>query len=452
MNAITIPYPKDQYALSDKQERVLLGSVLRRPKGLAEVIHLVEPEHFREYHHQVIWTAFVELFQDGKGITPHTVTEQIFSKGKQVEFDGTGPLGAFLLDLQDLEPTGLDIENDARKVVHKAGLRRLRRVLLTGVQSIDSPTMPPAKIAEEIESNVLEAGQELFGVKDDDLKPAAEVVAEMFDALDEAEIHPDKPRGILTGIVHLDELLGGLRPGELSIVAARPGVGKTAVLGSLAAHAGTQQGKKVLFVSLEQKSGELAERIVCALAGVNSQAIRQSLLSDGEKKRIHAAGETLRNSGLTFSDCATQTLVGIAGRARRVAQRTGLDLIVIDYLQLVTPGNPREPRHEQVAQISRGLKKLAGTLSIPILVAAQLNREVENRSNQTPRLSDLRESGSIEQDADSVILLHRDKEDSADVLQMILAKNRHGPTGEATVVFDRRTGLVTDSLKLSAFE
>ena len=251
--------------------------------------------------------------------------------------------------------------------------------------------------------------------------------------------------GLSTGYADLDEITAGLQKSELIIVAARPSVGKTAFALNLIRNITVEGGHSVFFVSLEQSRIELAERLLCAQARVDSHRLRKGTLTSEDMEKLIEAGGVLKNARLFIDDSPGQGMLRIAANARRLARRnkkskkSELGLVVIDYLQLIEPDNRRDPRQEQVAQISRRLKFLARELEIPVIALAQVNRASEDRQDHRPRLADLRESGSIEQDADTVMLLHRpDRYEPGQhegMIEVIIGKQRNGPTGEVTLAY-----------------
>ena len=254
-----------------------------------------------------------------------------------------------------------------------------------------------------------------------------------------------KSSGIATGYTDLDALTAGLQNNELVIMAARPSVGKTAFALNIIRHIITEEKLPVFFVSLEMARIELAERLLACQSRVNSFKIRKGQLNSDDIQKLMRAGDVLKGdkkSGevkLFIDDTPSQTMLRIAANARRLKHRHGLRLVVIDYLQLIEPENRRDPRQEQVAQTSRRLKFLARELQIPVIALAQVNRASEDRQDHKPRLADLRESGSIEQDADTVMMLHRkgryDKGDDDTTLEVLIEKQRNGPTGAITLTY-----------------
>jgi replicative DNA helicase len=253
--------------------------------------------------------------------------------------------------------------------------------------------------------------------------------------------------GLATGYVDLDNLLAGLQNSELVIVAARPSVGKTAfalnLVRNIAVEHTEEKSPVVLLVSLEMSRVELAERLLCCQARVDSHKVRKGHLNSDDIQKLMDAGDVLRKARLYLDDTPSRSMIQIAATARRIQKKHerdgGLRLVVIDYLQLIDPENRRDPRQEQVAQISRRLKFLARELAIPVIALAQVNRASEDRQDHKPRLADLRESGSLEQDADTCMILHRpgkfDGTQDDNILEVIIAKQRNGPTGEVTLTY-----------------
>jgi replicative DNA helicase len=243
----------------------------------------------------------------------------------------------------------------------------------------------------------------------------------------------------MTGLLDLDDKTAGLQNSELIIIAARPSVGKTALGLSIARHVAVEEAQPVFFVSLEQSRIELAERLLSAQARVNGFRLRKGDLSSADMQKLLGAGDALRQAKFFIDDSPGQGMLRIAANARRLKLRHHIKLVVVDYLQLIEPDNRRDSRQEQVANISRRLKFLAKELKLPVVALAQLNRSPEEREGHRPRLADLRESGSIEMDADTVLLLHRpemyEPGQNPGTVEIIIAKQRNGPTGEVTLTF-----------------
>jgi replicative DNA helicase len=287
------------------------------------------------------------------------------------------------------------------------------------------------------------AEQKIFAILDDrgagELATIRDVLQEAMVRIDARMKHEHTIGGIETGFRDFDSLTGGLHDSELVILAARPSMGKTALALNIAEHVSLQLQTGVLFVSLEMSSIELADRMLCSSAEVNGQRLRNGTISNEDRRKLVEKAAEMSGSPLFVDDSPSRTITEIAASARRLKRKAGLGLVVIDYLQLIEPDNARDPRQEQVAKIARRLKGLARELKVPVLCLAQLNRQAEASRDNKPRLSHLRESGAIEQDADVVMFIHREEyyqtndEDRAKVAgqaELIIAKQRNGPIGD----------------------
>ncbi|MFL5340229.1 MAG: replicative DNA helicase [Gemmataceae bacterium] len=415
-------------------ERSVLGSMLRDNNVIADVVQIVRAESFYFDAHQKIFQAIHAIYEQGKPIDLVILAEHLQSQG-QLEDVGKG---AYLAELWDAAPTAANAEYYARIVRDKGVTRHLIHASTEILRDAYDQAQPADELLASAERQILEIAE--FGATGD--------TSDLQTALDEAYLRLDDRRkhthsrvsGVPTGYTDLDELTAGLQNNELVILAARPSVGKTAFSLNVVRHIIVEEHIPVFFVSLEQSRIELAERLLCCQARVDSHRLRQGRLSAEDMQKILDAGETLRQAKLFIDDTPSQNMIRIAANARRLQRRQDIRLVVIDYLQLIEPENRRDPRQEQVAQTSRRLKFLARELKIPVMALAQVNRQSEDRQDHRPRLSDLRESGSIEQDADTVLMLHRPgrfgeggQEDN--LIEVIVAKQRNGPTDVVTLTY-----------------
>lgn len=414
---------------TDRAESRLLGGLFRWNAAIADVAPVLRPEDFRQDFHGEAYRTILELWECGKPASTVSVADALHREGKD-------PGYKTLAEWWDAEPTGAN-------TVHYAGIIRqasiLRRLSYAGAAikaSADNPSGPAEEILEAAEKAIFEVADIGSSANVHDF---ACVVDDATDRIDARAQRGEGLSGIPTGFPDLDKLTSGLQPSELIVLAARPSVGKTALGLQIAAHVAAGHGLPVLFASLEQSRHELAERLLCSYARVDGQNVRRGMVDRDDAEKIAIARNTLRRAPLHIDDAASQGVLRIAANARRLKLRGGLALVVVDYLQLIRPDDTRAPRQEQVASISRRLKIMARELGVPVLALAQLNRGVEERAQQRPRLSDLRESGALEQDADVVILLHRAESLSANVvIDAIVAKQRNGPTGDASLCFEKR--------------
>jgi replicative DNA helicase len=423
---------------SREAEKGVIGSVLRDNVVLHEVGQIIRPDNFYFDAHQKIFQAISDLYQDGKPVDLVILFETLKSR-KQLE-DVGGP--SYLAELWEAAPTAANAEYYARIVRDKAVIRNLIHTNTELLRDAYDGVIGADELLGMAERKILEIAEK--GTTGE-TKTLGEALTEAFDRLDSKAGKDNMAiSGIPTGYVELDNITAGLHNNELVIIAARPSVGKTAFALNIIRHIVVEEKIPVFFVSLEMAKIELAERLLCCQARVNSHNVRKGHVSSAEVQQLIAANDQLRGNAkeglvkLFIDDSPSQTMLRIGANARRLKLRHDIRLVVIDYLQLIEPENRRDPRQEQVAQISRRLKFLARELQIPVVALAQVNRSSEDRQDHKPRLSDLRESGSIEQDADTCMMLHRPgkfggEEDTT--LEVIIAKQRNGPTGELNLTW-----------------
>src|SRR4051794_30632502 len=416
-------------------ERSVLGSMLRDNQVVSDVVNIVQPEHFYTDAHQKIYVGIVELYlHRGQPADLVTLANHLEQEKQIADAGGV----QYLAELWDAAPTAANAEYYAKIVRDKAITRNLIHASTEILRDAYDQAQPAEEMLGAAERMILDIAE----------KGVTTNTSTILDALNEAYTRidqrmgrkdPNALSGIATGFVDLDALTAGFQNNELIILAARPSVGKTAFALGIARHVIVEEHLPVFFVSLEQSRIELAERLLAAQARVDSHKLRKGHLSGEDIGKLHAAGDVLRNAKLFIDDTPGQSMLRIAANARRLKLRHGIRLVVVDYLQLIDPENRRDPRQEQVAQISRRLKFLARELELPVIALAQVNRSSEDRQDHRPRLADLRESGSIEQDADTCLMLHRpgrfDGGLEDNIIEVIVAKQRNGPTGEVTLAY-----------------
>jgi len=420
-------------------EEGVIGGLLRDPDVLSTILQVIKAENFYFDAHQKVFQAVVDLYNDNQPIDLVLVHDRL-RKNKQLD-DVGGP--KFLADLWERVPTGANAEYHARIVRDTAMIRSLIHAGNEVLRDAYDRTQSADELVASAERKVMEIARAgMIG----ETKTLSEVVREAFDRID-ARVGKENlaVSGLASGYTDLDNLTAGFQKSELTIIAARPAVGKTAFALNVVRHMITEELAPVLFVSLEMARVELAERLLACQSRVDAHKIRKGHLNADDIQKLMDAGDVLRKGRLYIDDTPNRSMLQIGATARRLMKKEekngGLRAVVVDYLQLIEPENRRDPRQEQVAQVSRRLKILARELLIPVVALAQVNRGSEDRQDHKPRLSDLRESGSIEQDADTVLMLHRpslyDKSDQQleNVLEIIIAKQRNGPTGEVTLTY-----------------
>jgi replicative DNA helicase len=419
---------------SREAERAVLGSLLRDNQVIGDVVQIVRGDSFYEDAHQKIYNATVSLYDRGDPVDLVTLAEELHQRN-QIEDIGSY---AYLTDLWNATPTAANAEYYARIVRDRALVRNLIHASTEILRDAYDQAQPADELLGNAERKILEVAEKGTVGQTITLEDA---VNEAYTRIDSRILGGDalSISGLPTGYTDLDEITAGLQNSELVIIAARPSVGKTSMALNLVRNIAVDEHQPVFFVSLEQSRIEIAERLLCCQARVDSHRLRRGNLSSDDRDKLVDAGGILREAKLFIDDQPGQGMLRIAANARRLKLRQGLKLVVIDYLQLIEPDNRRDPRQEQVAQISRRLKFLAKELDIPVIALAQVNRSSEDRQDHRPRLADLRESGSIEQDADTVMLLHRpDRYEPGQhegIVEVIIGKQRNGPTGEITLAY-----------------
>jgi replicative DNA helicase len=414
-------------------ERSVLGSMLRDNGIIGDIVQLLRVDNFYHDAHQKIYLALIALYDKAHPADLVTLANYLVEQ-KQLEDIGNY---AYLAELWDAAPTAGNAEYYARIVRDKAVVRNLIHASNEILRDAYDQAQPADELLEAAERKIFDIAQ--LGVTGQTFT-LEQALAEAYDRIDTRHQHDQASiSGLPTGFIDLDEKIAGLQNSELVIVAARPSVGKTAFALNLARHIAVEEKQPVLFVSLEQSRIELAERLLCCQARVDSHKLRKGHLSADDMQKLIEAGGELRGAGLFIDDTPGQGILRIAANARRLKMRHGIKAVFIDYLQLIEPDNRRDNRQEQVAHISRRLKFLARELQIPVVSLAQVNRSSEDRQDHKPRLADLRESGSIEQDADTVMLMHRpelyEPGQRHNEVEVIIAKQRNGPTGDIILTF-----------------
>ena len=411
---------------SRQAEEAVLGAVLINAESYFDVAQFLQSDDFYIIRNRWIWDAFTRLHERRQPIDTLTVISELEQQGQLAESGGP----AYIMALINQTPTSLHAEAYGRIVEQTA----VRRRMLTAANDL-------AKLAydqsQSIDTVLDEAEKSIFGISErrirKDLQPIQQVLSEVYDRVDRMSQRGDEIMGVPTGLIDLDHLLGGLQKSDLLIVAGRPGMGKTGFMLSISKNAAQKHKKHVAFFSLEMSNEQLVQRLIAQETGIDTQRLRTGKLSDDEWPKFTHAIEVLSDTHIFLDDTPAITPLQLRTKCRRLHLEYGLDLVVVDYLQLMGGDTRIENRVQEVSYISRNLKVLARELNVPVLAAAQLSRAVEQRADKKPILSDLRESGSIEQDADIVMFIHRPdalEKDSprANIAEIIVAKHRNGPT------------------------
>ena len=415
-------------------EMSLLGAILIDEEVLADVSDKLHPQDFYDKRHMMIFDAMMRLYEHHRPVDLLTLSDELTKKSELEIIGGS----AYLTELTNYVPTAAHASTYAEMITQKAVRRRLIKA------STDIATLGYDD-DQEISELLSSAEAQLFSVSDSnakqDLVSLEQILTESFDRLEELHRGGGKLRGIATGWRDLDNMTAGLQQSDLIILAARPAMGKTTLVTNLAYNVASKEKKSVLFFSLEMSKEQLVDRMLSDASGVDAWNIRTGNLSDDDFEKLsHAMGE-MAEAPIYIDDTPGVTVLEMRTKARREAHNHPLGLIIIDYLQLMQgSGRSDSNRVQEVSEISRGLKLIARELNVPVIALSQLSRSVESRNPQVPMLSDLRESGSIEQDADIVAFIYREayynpETDRQNITDLIIAKHRNGPTGTVELYF-----------------
>jgi len=411
-------------------ERSVLGSILIDEEAMFKIAENLNPDNFYDRRHKLIYEAMLDLYSHQKAIDVLTLSDQLKNAKNLKNMGGE----EYLTELVESVPTSAHIEEYAKIIVDLSQRRKL--ISLAG--EIDELAY---KQSQELELVLDTVEKDLMGISQtstkNDFVHISSLLEESYKRAEELNKDPGKLVGVPTGFAYLDSILGGLQRSDLIILAARPSVGKTAFALDVARHASVIEGKSVGIFTLEMSDTQLMDRLLSMQVGVGLWDLRMGRISDEVFARLSDAMGVLSEAKLYIDDTPAINIMEMRAKARKLKMERSLDLLIVDYLQLIV-GHSKESRVQEVSEISRFLKSLARELDIPVLALSQLSRAVEQRTSSTPQLSDLRDSGSIEQDADIVIFLSKSGGDEADGGQnrkLTISKHRNGPTGEEELFF-----------------
>jgi replicative DNA helicase len=419
-------------------EASLLGAILIDADAIVKIADIVRPDDFYEERHKRIYESILNLYEKHSPIDVLTLSDQLKGNGFLDMVGGA----QYLTELTNFVPTATHVEQYADIVSQKSLRRRLIKASqdIVGMGYDEQRTLQ--ELVEEAESKLFEVSQR--HVKQD-ISSIETILSESFDRLDELHKDKGKIRGVPTGFKDMDNILAGLQKSDLFILAARPSMGKTAFSLNLAHNVAVKSKEAVLFFSLEMSKEQLVDRMLSMESGVDAWALRTGNLTDADFEKIGHAMGTLSEAQIYIDDTPGITVSDLRTKARREAHLRPIGLIVVDYLQLMSGGSrfgSESNRVQEISEISRGLKGVARELNVPLIALSQLSRSVESRHPQIPQLADLRESGSIEQDADVVAFIYREEyynpeTDRKNITDIFIKKHRNGPTGAVELYFDR---------------
>src|SRR5918911_4147931 len=426
-------------------EEAVLGSILKNPASIVRVSDFLRPEDFYQQRNRYVFRAMLSLFTDGIAIDYHSTADRLQQQGA---YESSGGL-LYLSELNLATPSAAHIEHYGRIVERTSIMRQLIGKAQTIAEIAYRDNLDPDTALEKAEQLILSIAEKRVTR---DFRSLEDVLAEYMEQIEALQEGEATRYGIPTGYMDLDKILGGFQRTDLIILAARTSVGKTSFALNLAVNAAVKHRATVAIFSLEMAAEQLASRLLSMESGVDSPRIRSAHLNEQESRKLDAAMNYLARAPIWVDDTPSIPIMELRSKARRLAAEHTLDMIVVDYLQLVaTDGG--ESRVQEIGQISRALKALGRELGVPGIALSQLSRPVEQRTPHIPQLSDLRESGALEQDADVVLFIYRDEKynpdtDKKGVADIIVAKHRNGPTGQVQLLFLERT---TKFLDLEVF-
>jgi len=414
-------------------EMSVLGAMFFDEIALAKAIEVLSPDFFYDLRHQNVFNVMTTLFSRNHPVDLITVSEEL---KKRKQLDDLGGI-SYLTQLTTIVPTAANIEHYARIVKDKALLRKL---IQSGTQIVQSSLEADGNAREMIDSAekmIFDIGQSQIENKTVQIK---DIIHESMETIDQLFQRKEHITGLATGFHEFDTKTAGLQPSDLIIVAGRPSMGKSAFATAIVEHVGINLKKPVVIFSLEMSKEQLVQRMLCSHARVDAQKVRTGYLSHQDWPKLTSAAGKLSEAPIFIDDTPAQTVLEIRAKARRLKMKHEISMIVIDYLQLMQGSKSVENRQQEISEISRSLKALAREIRVPVIAVSQLSRAVEQRTGNRPQLSDLRESGAIEQDADVVVFLFREEyynqtEENKNKAEAIIAKQRNGPVGTIPLVF-----------------
>jgi replicative DNA helicase len=415
-------------------ERAVIGGLLIDPDAANKVIEFLQSEDFYRENHKVIFDAIVSLYQKNEPADIVTVTNELRSLGTLEKAGGASYLSAIV----DSTPTAANIVHYAKIVHEKAILRRL----ITGATEITEMGYSDSLV--DVDDLLDKAEGIIFEIAQRRFKPSfyavKDIVKDSFKTIEELYERKDVVTGIPSGFKELDRLTSGFQKSDLIVVAGRPSMGKTALALNMVVNAALETGISAAIFSLEMSKEQLMMRLLCSEARVDASKLRSGFLSEADWPKLTRAAGLLSETKIFIDDSPAMNVLEMRAKARRLQKEHNLGMVVVDYLQLVKGIGAAESREREISEISRSLKALAKELNVPVIAISQLNRAVENRTDKRPQLADLRESGSIEQDADLVMFVYRDEfynkdSDEKGIAEIIIGKQRNGPTGRVKLAF-----------------
>lgn len=419
-------------------EESVLGSMLIEAGAVLTASELLTPEDFYKETHRIIFRRMLEMAEAQEAVDMVTLSDKLRATGELERVGGISELAR----LANFVPTAANVEYYAKIVADKAVIRRLIGAATEIAASAYRGTDDLEDLLDKAEQQIFQVAQRRSRQGYVALK---DVLVETLEKLEHLAAHGAETLGVPSGLGDLDRITTGFQPSDLIILAARPSVGKSTLAGNIARNACLRAEVPVIIFSLEMSKEQVAQRLLCSEAAIPSQKLRNGFLDEDEWRRLSTALGCLGEAKIFIDDTPGVSVMEIRTKCRRLKAEHGLGMIIVDYLQLMRSTHKAENRQQEISEISRSLKGLARELDVPVIALSQLSRAVEQRQKQIPQLSDLRESGAIEQDADIVMFLYSDPEmEQQNTIELIVAKQRNGPTGSIRLFFSKDIGRFED--------
>ncbi len=414
-------------------EQSVLGAMLIDENAIGTGVEILDDECFYEEAHRRIYSSIIQLYQNRKNVDLITLSDHLKSQGRLEDVGGV----AYLTHLVDLVPTAANVEYYANIVKEKSVQRRLIKNATEIVTLSFEPGVNVDELVDSAEKLIFEIATSREKQKSVHIK---EIIRNAIEVIDRLYQRKEYVTGVPTGFYELDKMTSGLQKSDLVVVAGRPSMGKSALVATIAEYAAVEKKIPLAYFSLEMSKEQLVQRMLCSHARVDAHKVRSGFLSPSDWPILTAAAGKLSSAPIFIDDTPAISVLELRAKARRLKSAQGIELLILDYLQLMRGPSKIESRQQEISEISRSLKALARELNIPIIAISQLSRAVESRQDHRPQLSDLRESGAIEQDADLVILLMREEyymptEENKGLADVMIAKQRNGPVGVLKLVF-----------------
>lgn len=416
-------------------EMAVLGSMLLEEDAIAVAIEIIDESYFYKESHKKIFAALVSLFDSNRAADLVTLVDELKKRSQLDEVGGP----AYITSLANVVPTAANIRHYAKIVKEKAVLRNLINTATQIVTESYDAQQDTDHLIDKAERMIFEITSRKIETR---LVPLKEIIKDSIETIDNLYQRKASVTGVPTGFFDLDALTAGLQPSDLIIVAGRPSMGKSAFIGSIAEHLGVTEKSPIAIFSLEMSKEQLVQRMLCSHARVDAHKVRTGFLAQQDWPKLTAAAGKLSEASIYIDDSPSISVLELRAKARRFKAQYDIKLIIVDYMQLMQGPAGAENRQQEISEISRSLKALARELKVPLIAVSQLSRAVEGRTDHRPQLSDLRESGAIEQDADVVMLLLREEyynptEENKGIAEIIIAKQRNGPVGSIKLAFIR---------------